>query len=330
MKLMEDYNHFDTRQESPVSGFIVTKILQYVNATNIEVSGAKVLLLVDNFMDAENFYRRLIQSQHDWTNIHFFSNEKQAFAWIRKNRDRVSDIYTYSDYGLNFESLLWHLPSVVVHVYEEGIGTYFNSLLKEHRMIKNTLIRIYALLSGNEIKFGGNKRTSEIIIYKKDFHAQQVKFRKTKQRSTFKKPFVNHFSEIMHLFEPLDEELKGITSQNILVYIPSWNIQSIDQQKDSYDLKIIKPHPHLKNLGDHVDGYDYSIPASVPAELLLLQLVGNNNQITVVSHYSTATLYFRNFPKICFIDIQDHVRRYELDKIFLELAQEVIQENFYF
>jgi len=64
--------------------------------------------------------------------------------------------------------------------------------------------------------------------------------------------------------------------------------------------------------------------------LLLLQLVGNNNQITVVSHYSTATLYFRNFPKICFIDIQDHVRRYELDKIFLELAQEVIQENFYF
>jgi len=280
---------------------IVTKIIQYINVTNIEILGKKVLILVDKFYGCHDFYEAIRKSPHEWSATYVFPSITQAYRWIHKNKKLISDIYTDSDCGAKMDILHWGLGRIPIHIYEEGVGTYLNTKAEENKKLKGFIQITYSKIFGNEYKYGGNRRTQEIIVYNPDYYKKNVTFERGKIVSTFRLPFLTHLLNSTFLFKNLNNEIINIRDSSVFVYISSWEIRD-HQSSISYDYKILKPHPHLKKTASMNDSYDYVVPGDIPAEILLITLLKNNNTITVLSHMTTATLYFRNYECITFIE----------------------------
>ncbi|MBZ4647484.1 MAG: hypothetical protein JG777_2973 [Clostridia bacterium] len=316
------YNRKKLSFQHKYSICIITKILQYINVTNIDIQGEKVLVIIDNFSNSQELYKKTCKLTHDWKDVRFFSSKNKAYSWINQHKFFISDIYTDSDYGIMIALKHWKLPKKIkIHVYEEGVGTYLNSLLKERRKFRNILLKIYGKMTGNELKIGGNKRTKEVIVYNKNFYQENVIFDRPITISNFSNPFLIHLLKMNSLFNDINKEVLDISGANIFLYLTSWEIIEIEIM-ENFDAKIIKPHPHIKEKIHSLNKFDFVIPADIPAEILILHLLNNNNKLTIVSNFSTATLYFRKNINIKFIDINSE----NVDSYYISTFKKLVEQ----
>lgn len=283
--------------------FIVSKPLQYFNATNIDTVGYKICLLVNNFYDAEVIYRKIKKNSPYWDEILFFETMQSAYRWVLDNKKNIETLFIDSDYGATKYKILSQLRNINIFIYEEGIGNY-RKKLKEKGWI-GTLKEFFYNLLGNKNYLGGSKYVKGIYLYDKDrFKNAHPNSRKLIYE--FKNPFIEHLKIFQDRDVFLDENtqkiLDEIAGKKIFLYLTSWSISPHirDLLKEYPDYsKVIKPHPHIKkDTDDAFRNFDYVLKGSDIIEIFINELLTNSEEVVVAHHGTSALMYFLDYPKL--------------------------------
>lgn len=294
--------------------FMVSKPLQYVNATNIECNEKRTLLLIDSFHDAKKLFDVIKKEEKCWVDVIMFSEKKDAFNWLLKNIERIDNLYVDADVG--YRSYFYQLRKIKIFVYEEGIGTY----IPERRKFKNSIIPqiykkaywssiyydicwfLYGII-GYKDRIGGDRYTYGLILYYPEFYSSYIKDNKKKLYS-FKEEFLTALdkNQIKKIFSlSLEDDI--YYDKVVLLYLTSWvPIEGLENIK-GFDLKIIKPHPNIKEY--KFDGYDFCVPAYVMSEYVIMELLKSVKKLIIVSSCSSSVIHFHDDPKIIILNAFD-------------------------
>lgn len=289
---------------APVYGFIVTKPLQLMVAMAIfeqlDDRVVKHILLVDNFACAHEVYLRLRELRHrNWV-IHYFAEEKLAYAFSIKSR--FDKLFIDSDVGLRQHLTLMKLavlsPKTVLAVYEEGLGSYRSDL---YSGAKAAVLQFF----GCGIFFGGNRQTKEFYLFEPQQCTNTVRAKKIKIVCGIARLISANRTLLEATFGSFDDLTKIIQKRNsddCLIYLTSWTVEDdrIDALCRGVGTVIVKPHPHIKAL----DAAKWSArcflaPAGLPAEMIIDSVAAAFDNVTVMHHGSSVGRYL-NFPNVKF------------------------------
>lgn len=308
-----------------MDAFVVTKPLQYINVLNIETKNKKVLLLVDLFINAEIIFKKIEKSSSYWDELYFFKNMNEAFTWLIKNKKNFNTLYIDSD--INRRDEFYSLRKLNISVYEEGIGTYQKNQYKPRTKILGNIYLTLMRFRGYKNRRGGNKYTKNIIVYFPEFYNQYLKEKK-KNVIGFERPFLQHVNECNDL-EVLDYNLNlsEFTDKTVALYISDWEMDEEAMKilnKITCDKRIIKPHPHQKNL-NIIFNQDLIAPGELPAEILILKLLKVTKKLYIISKYSTSTIYYISNPKVEIINLDCTPGPYEDIESFMDAYLNLIK-----
>lgn len=294
-----------------MDAFVVTKPLQYINVLNIESKNKKVLLLIDLFINAETIFKKIEKSSSYWEELYFFKNMDDALTWIIKNKKNFTTLYIDSD--INRKNEFFLLRKLKISVYEEGLGTYQKDHYKPRRKFLGNIYLMLLRFLGHKNRRGGNKYTKNIIVYFPEFYKEYFKENK-KNIMGFRKPFLRHIAECKDV-EVFDNkiDLSEYIDKTVAIYISDWEIdeEAIKILNNiSCEKRIIKPHPHQKNL-NIIFNEDLFVPGELSAEILILKLMKIAKKIYLISKYSTSTIYYITHPKVEVINLDLTAGPYE-------------------
>ena len=289
------------------SYYIVSKPLQYFNAINInDVVINKTCIIIDSFYEAQGFFKR-IKNQNYWSNVLFFDNQLDAYKWLNKEVNLTDYLFIDSDYGLQKTLWLSRIKSINIYVYEEGIGSYRNDLLKSGHQKK--IILFFLKLIGVKGYMGGGRYTKGIIIYNIEKHKKLIRnFRN--ERVQFKLSFLDHIvtdpvkkSFNIDSTQPIFQKL---TNKKIFLYLTDFKYNdeiNFLLTKYSDYTKILKPHPFQKDKVDN-NKFDFIIENGILIELFIIESLKIVNELVVVHENSSAIEYFKQVKNITLIDIK--------------------------
>jgi len=299
------------------SVFLISKPLQYFNATNIPDDNQKIALICNSFEGAANFYAKVKSLSQYWSEVLFFDSNLEGLSWIVKNRENLHNIYIDGDYSFSKRKFLKKLKTKNIFVYEEGLGTYTEKLrtattknIKKEftafSKIKTKLVTFLYLLMGMKDHHGGSAFTKGIYVYDIEKHKACVAgFRKT--RKSFRNSFTDHlknFTDKSLLYNKDNALLRNSAGKQVVLYLTAWNIDDrITQILSGYNVsfKIAKPHPQINknkypllyNLG-----FDYISQGGNMVEFLIYDLLQTSSELIVIHHNSAALLYFKGEDKL--------------------------------
>lgn len=284
------------------SAFIITKPIQYVNATNIPDENSKECFLIDQFYNVEKF-RGIIEEQTSyWQKVNIYKTTPDALKYIIRHKHEFDRLYIDSDFGIVLSLYLKKLAPIEVYTYEEGYASY--SFIRKSNSLKERAKSWIAGLLQLKNWVGSHPATKGMYLY------QPEKFQKNigdfKPIYSFRQSFIEHISslkEIQALFENIQGEV--FTGKNVLLYLTGWKINpSVEKylQDDDYDYRVIKPHPHIKENKDF-SRFDLIIDNYIPAEVLIQSIIAHCQKLTVVHEGSFALEYFRPSEKLTLISI---------------------------
>jgi len=282
--------------------FIASKPLQVVNSMNIPCNGSKKLLLCDGFSNCNQLLTKL-QQQKYFDEIVLVNGPLDALKYCFLHKEDIKTIYTPSDYGLQIGFWLHILRNKQIMVYEEGLGNYEPDFAVKHRLTRY----IHILLSFKldiDMYFGASPYIDGVILYKPDYF--KMKYPK------FNKPIMHfkyNFSELLQ--KDLIKEIfrynppRDIINKDVLLYLSTWKInENIEKYVSEYNdyVKIIKPHPHIKNIGKYIF-FDIVINDNILAEIVISELLKTTRNLVIIHENSTAVLNYKNTDKLSLINI---------------------------
>ncbi|GAB6278098.1 MAG: hypothetical protein STSR0006_00930 [Lentimicrobium sp.] len=306
------------------SAYIITKPLQYINATNIPDNSDKDCLLIKGFYDFDNFLLSVKQYSTHWSNIIVFETRIKALLYILFNKNKYSNIYLHSDSNLSTRLLLL-LFQLNVFVYEEGVGNYeYVPKVPNCNYFKRIIKQLEFKFLGPNF-FGSFIKTEGIYLYypevfkilRSDFSEKKIK--------KFKSNFSDHINSLQEIKNLFPKDLRNrLSGQNVIIYILSWDYdlkyKTIIKTYPGY-IRILKPHPHTNVIKDIKDDFDIIISNSVPAELLISELISITKSIVIIHHGSSTLLNIVDY-KIFDYNLQNGDIREEYD-IILNLIRDV-------
>jgi len=285
-----------------VSVFVISKPLQYFNATNIPDDNSKVCLLVNGFYKASTIYSEIKEKSSYWDECFFFEDWKESFKWIIKNKEKIKNVYIDSDYGFKKQFYLRKISPLSIFVYEEGIGNY-RKYVRPNKKVNKLLEFVYSILKVDDY-IGGYIFTKGIFLY--DIERFKQAFPKYgKKLYEFKNSFKHHLTE----FEDKDifcdktalNFIRSSPNKKIVIYLTSWRyedkINNLLLEYESY-VKILKPHPHINISKEHIHLYDYILSGETLIELFMNEVLDYVDEMIILHHNSSALLYFKNEKKI--------------------------------
>lgn len=283
--------------------FIISKPLQYLNAANISTRGPRFLLIVDDFFNAKEVYLALKEKSIYWNKISFFDVWTDAYDWILKNKLDIDNLYIDSDHGWTKYSYLKQFDKINIYVYEEGIGNYRKTLNEKNLFGKFKKI-IYEYLLGNKVYLGGSKYTKGIYLYDKERFNENVLSNK-KELLSFSTSFHNHLETFKDREVFLDQStinlIKKLHNKKVLFYLTSWSYdKKMDELITDYDdyFKILKLHPHIKEIGTYSKEYDFIMEGDNLIELVIIELLKTCEKVVIFHHGTSAIMYFNNESKL--------------------------------
>lgn len=285
-----------------INVFLVSKPIQYFNSTNIEVSGEKILYVIDNFYSSEELLERAILSKY-WSKCVLMKSFPDAFSDLMSYK--WNNLFIDSDYGYSKHKYLRKFSGRNIFVFEEGLGTYTKDLRNviERNLkltgikskIKNRILKTCYKLIGNQDYHGGNKFTKGVIIYDIEKH-EKVFPKFPKKRYSFAKTFFEHLNNVDVRKVLYPNPLNIISSRKYILYITSWKIDpEISVILDEYPgyYKLLKPHPHIKEISkDIVDCFDEVIQGGYLVEFLIRDLITLSSDLVIIHNNSASLLYF--------------------------------------
>lgn len=288
------------------SFYVVSKPLQYFNVINIsDLTVKKTCLIVDNFYQAEAFFES-IKCNSYWYDVLFFNSSFDAYIWLKMNVKNGDNLFIDSDYGLKKNLWLSRIKSKNIYVYEEGIGSYRNDLLKTGSRCE--FVKFVLKLLGVKEYMGGGPFTKGIIIYDVEKHKRLIKgFRK--KRINFENSFQRHLTSesVQNSFKDISTNLiiDNLVSKNVFMYLTDFKYNnSVDlliTQYSSY-VKILKPHPNIKDVVNK-NHFDVMIDNSVLIEFFIMQIIKRANKLILVHENSSAVQYLSSYDNLTLVDL---------------------------
>jgi hypothetical protein len=282
--------------------YICSKPLQYINLTNIDKSFncLNILFIENNFINAESFYKIVVEYDKTWDKIFFINN-----GWIglitHLIQFKIEKIFYYLDCYLVPSILFNCLIFRELYIYDEGLGTYTH-IMHEQTFFKKIINRYLGVPS----KPGFHRKVNGIYVYAPKFYLSiNENYLINRTINSFNLTFQENLKRYAKLFEvPIKREIEfiyNINNKKIGFYIASWNIdydflESINF--DIYDNFYIKTHPHNKKINTKL--YDFKkisvIHSSILVEVILQILLDNENEIDVFHYDSSSMIYFSQIP----------------------------------
>ena len=275
------------------SAYIITKPLQYVNATNITDLNAKNLFVVDNFNNADKFIESIkIKSSH-WDKIFIFKKKEFALINIIFNRSKYDKIFLDSDFGLSVRLLLFFLIGKFVYVYEEGLASYTLNLRPNN--ILHFFLKIFDFILCGAGWSGSSFINHGIYLYRPNSFIEIIKNDlKGKKIYSFNKKFMDHITQLPEI-DYLETGLKfhDYVNQKVLLYITAGkvnlNVLPILEIHNDF-IKILKLHPNEKVDDLNSFYFDTSINNTLPIELVILEFLKHVQKLVIVHESSAAML----------------------------------------
>ncbi|WP_320113084.1 hypothetical protein [Draconibacterium orientale] len=291
------------------SAYIITKPLQYINATNIPDKFFKDCFLVDSFSNSASLFKKIQKYSNHWDNIYIRKNRYLAITSILINKRKYKNLYTDTDFGIFNRLLLLSLYPINIFVYEEGIGSYKKEIREKNSIFQKALISLDSLLGKNY--FAGFKRSKGIYLYQPYVYKEIVCPNTDKQVLKFDKDFFKHisnFREIPKIF-PFPENLSQIiVGKKVIVYLTSWEIDykflEIFSNYPDF-IKILKPHPHLKKPTGIEKHFDFLVKNSIPAEIFLTRIVKLSCSTILIHQGSSFVIYLDGIEKLRVYNLAD-------------------------
>jgi len=295
---------------SKKSAYIITKPLQYINATNIPDTNKKDCFLIDCFLGFTQFKDSIEQNSNYWKEIQAYKTSLNALYYIFLHKNRYNKIFIDSDYGIYKTFIFLFLSPLKIYTYEEGYGSY--RILKEAIRFGD---KVYRFFGGNSW-IGSNPFTVGIFLYYPDIFKKYITGNK-KEVYKFKRSLYDNLKllpEINSLLKDLD--LNIYANKDVLIYLSSWNLnEKIYECLDDYPnyIKILKPHPHLVQLDNPlVSKFDFIVDNIIPSEIILTKLIDICKDIVVVHENSSSVLYIGNMN---YTDINISIKKTKNDVI---------------
>lgn len=277
--------------------FLVSTPLQYCNAHNIDVEGAKTLVFLGDFHGGAEFYTKIKNSIY-WEEKFYFDSYRQLLSFLKKVINASDKLFIDSDYGLQTNWMLSKIKTKEIFVYEEGYGSYRNDLLSAR--CKSKILYRFLKFLGNKEHFGDSKFVKGIYLYDLPKHKRHVSdFRN--QRFSFRKPFVDNLNEICDEILTVEERREYqemVEGKSVYLYLTNWdynkNIEHLFQDRKKSEtgdtLLILKPHPRIKQFSSEFE-FDLVLSNNVMVELILLTFHKFAKELFVYHDGSSALLY---------------------------------------
>lgn len=293
------------------SVFIVTKPLQYFNATNISVIGEKICIIINRFNSAHIIFNSIKKHSLYWDQVIFFEKWQTAYSWVLGNKSKINNLFIDTDNGFTkFIFLEKIYRSVNIFIYEEGIGNYRKSL-GQKGLIGKLKIFIYNLM-GNKDFLGGSKYIEGIYLYNIQEH------KKThpdcdKNLTAFNEPFLNHLANFkdsdIFLNEKAKKIVKEVSGLDVVLYLSSWSIHpQIEEILAGYPnyVKIFKPHPHIDHQITSLNSFfNYKLEGYILVELFIQRLLEVAKKVIILHHGTSSLMYFNNSKDLIEINLKN-------------------------
>ncbi len=287
------------------SYFFISKPIQYINASNITEDTPKVCVFINNMANGLAIFNELKKKSNHWDEFLFFETRMDALKEMVNRKEEIENLYLDSDYGLLIQFQLYKI-NANIFIYEEGFGTYTNG--RRTKSLVDQVIRFANGLLGNRDYIGGYKHTKGVYVYNEDRHKAAITDF-DKPRLKFNRPFLLQLKYLpeVDVFFPaaVKESLNALNHKNVAIYLAAWEIKphAIMRLKDYKDhVKLLKPHPHLKNIPVYQE-IDWVIDAYILVELLLLFLVEHCKEVVVIHEGSAFTQYVGDHENLILINV---------------------------
>lgn len=275
------------------AAFLISKPLQLMISLCIVRQGnwdeIPVFIILDAFCDASSVADRLSQEFTDLQQPVFFKHRNQAFQYVRQKG--FDHFFIDSDIGVkNYLLLLQQKiakPSLMIHVYEEGVGTYRDDL---YQGLKRRLLSVL----GVGTFFGGSAVANSIFVFDEQEYA--TKFPRNKHKVVkIAEPLHAFIRENRHqlkqVFDYVGMDANSAGSELCVIYLSNWRIDDnflsrlVRMDGDLF----VKPHPHI-HIDKVIDGVQF-IQAQVPAELVVIEASELYKFVDVYDHFSSLRRY---------------------------------------
>lgn len=272
--------------------YIVTKPLQYINASNIEDDSIKTCLIVDEFSKSEKFIDKVKEYSNYWSEVLFFKKRKEALFYVLSNKKKYNKLYIDSDSGVTIRLLLILLLPLEINVYEEGFGNYRRELRGRQTFFDKIIYPIDRLMGKTYL--GGFYGTKHIFLYHKLSFLNLVDKNPRQTIKLFRRSFFEHLLTLKEITFAFPNDLLDLVDGcDVVIYLTARKIDYAYRSKlkklKGYK-KILKPHPEFK-VETNIEGdFDYVCESFLTAELLIAKVVENAKKIVILHHGDTTLL----------------------------------------
>ena len=302
--------------------FICTKPVHLVSIIDIaEQTGldSSCLIVVNSFKDSDEFYQKCKANIDSlgFTYCHYFDTELEASKFI--NSKSITTVYT------NWDLEIWYknLSSVDVITYDDGFFSYLKDFGRGG-YISHALRFIKGILQPQDrcLLSHGNLTRGGYFFYPK-YHRNVFPYynrNRFKYSGSFIELIDKHSSKLEKVYDISGLCLSKYKDSNIVLYLTSSNIDKEELKVVSdidCDYILIKPHPHIKNIGNYFDSFSCIIDNNVPAEVIFSKLVDSANNVTLVHSNSSIALHYSNLVDgLSFINLcRDKIKKKKFVKM---------------
>lgn len=202
---------------------------------------------------------------------------------------------------------LWESTKSQIFVYEEGVGTYSSLTALSPGLLRSMKWTILDVLRGYSVRLGDSRCTSGVYVYWP--HLFNSAWRR-RVKSVFQikgslKTFIATRQEhLMSVFKlVLNLPKNNFADQDVIILLTDWSevkAEDLDFAKREVNAKrkpliVLKRHPRAP--ADTSDLFDVELPARIPLEMLLLDIMdANPSSVTVLHKGSSCVLYTGDWP----------------------------------
>ncbi|MBS2210211.1 hypothetical protein KEM09_02295 [Carboxylicivirga mesophila] len=275
--------------------YIISKPIQYVNATNIPDNSEKDCIILDEFYNADKFCFNIKTISSKWNNVQIIKTRYKALFYILKNKNKYNKLFIDSDYGVILTLFLLFLPQIGLYTYEEGYGSY-RIVVENNSFVKKLHTVIYNIIGGKSW-IGGNRFTKGMYLYYPEVFKTLVTNNPKKELFKLENDFYVHIrslSEVKEFYKDID--FNFYCNKKIIIYLTTWIIRDdvkfyLDNYPDHYS--ILKPHPHIKEQPEIKKLFNEVVDSSIPAEIFLSEISDKCSELIIIHENSTSLIYLK-------------------------------------
>ena len=281
--------------------FICSKPLQILVSLQLSRDKNNSLLFIINKFNSAEEISESQELRTQFERVELIANYKHALISAAKLKPH--SIYIDNDLGLKlylyfFIIKIWS-PKTKVFVYEEGIGTYRQDMVRTG--LKSHLYQTF----GVGCNFGGSIFTHKIFVFNKEKYTNKFPqlYKKTIQiKQSLPEWLKSNEDVVRKIFCKDYAPPLGDKNLDAYVYLTDWEIQSQTiTQFESLRDSFIKPHPHISE--QRISKLKFKsksqwVPAYVPAEILIIDLASRYKTVHIKHNNSSAVDYTKSIIDI--------------------------------